>query len=233
MAETFPVKPKLKPTSRKTTLTPNPNLTGTVHVFNSRTRDHLRCLKGHNAAARLVRYPRFNDKLHLFSGGDDSVVKYWDVSIEKCCVRVYSVAISDMIMFGILIFVCAGIAWDELKHIRQAIRFLVLSIQELYRISTMYWDEKYGTHSLSPDVIANMRVLMTEDSNNDVSSSFLLDDDSSIPFSVDDLSKSMDRFDISDIEPPPLIRENLGLAFYYHKLTVHVYGSQRNITIRE
>ncbi|XP_022899024.1 myosin-11-like isoform X1 [Olea europaea var. sylvestris] len=125
-----------------------------------------------------------------------------------------------------------GSSWDELKHIRQAIGFLVihqkpkktldeishdlcpvLSVQQLYRISTMYWDDKYGTHSLSQDVISNMRVLMTEDSNNAVSSSFLLDDDSSIPFSVDDLSKSMDRFDISDIEPPPLIRENSGFSF--------------------
>ncbi|KAM7501437.1 hypothetical protein LguiB_000341 [Lonicera macranthoides] len=126
----------------------------------------------------------------------------------------------------------AGSAWDELKHIRQAIGFLVihqkpkktldeishdlcpvLSIQQLYRISTMYWDDKYGTHSLAPDVISNMRVLMTEDSNNAVSSSFLLDDDSSIPFSVDDLSKSMDQIDIADIEPPPLIRENSGFSF--------------------
>ncbi|KAI7727087.1 hypothetical protein M8C21_031579, partial [Ambrosia artemisiifolia] len=62
----------------------------------------------------------------------------------------------------------AGTAWDELKHIRQAVGFLVihqkpkktlneitnelcpvLSIQQLYRISTMYWDDKYGTHSVS------------------------------------------------------------------------------------
>nr|XP_016489507.1 PREDICTED: myosin-9-like isoform X1 [Nicotiana tabacum] len=126
----------------------------------------------------------------------------------------------------------AGLAWEELKHIRQAIGFLVihqkpkktldeishdlcpvLSIQQLYRISTMYWDDKYGTHSLSPDVISNMRVLMTEDSNNAVSNSFLLDDDSSIPFSIDDLSKSMDQIDIADIEPPPLIRENSGFSF--------------------
>ncbi|WKA03202.1 hypothetical protein VitviT2T_021326 [Vitis vinifera] len=126
----------------------------------------------------------------------------------------------------------AGSAWDELKHIRQAIGFLVihqkpkktldeishdlcpvLSIQQLYRISTMYWDDKYGTHSVSPDVISNMRVLMTEDSNNAVSNSFLLDDDSSIPFSVDDISKSMEQIDISDIEPPPLIRENSGFSF--------------------
>ncbi|OMO96239.1 IQ motif, EF-hand binding site [Corchorus olitorius] len=89
----------------------------------------------------------------------------------------------------------------------------VLSIQQLYRISTMYWDDKYGTHSVSTDVIANMRVLMTEDSNNAVSNSFLLDDDSSIPFSVDDLSKSMEQIDIADIEPPPLIRENSGFSF--------------------
>ncbi|WZY97265.1 hypothetical protein YC2023_069594 [Brassica napus] len=128
----------------------------------------------------------------------------------------------------------AGTSWEELKHIRQAIGFLVihqkpkktldeishdlcpvLSIQQLYRISTMYWDDKYGTHSVSSDVIANMRVLMTEDSNNAVSNSFLLDDDSSIPFSVDDLSKSMERFDIADIEPPPLIRENSGFSFLF------------------
>lgn len=28
----------------------------------------------------------------------------------------------------------------------------VLSMQQLYRISTMYWDDKYSTQSLSPDV---------------------------------------------------------------------------------
>ncbi|KAJ6427554.1 hypothetical protein OIU84_023029 [Salix udensis] len=129
----------------------------------------------------------------------------------------------------------AGSAWDELKHIRQAVGFLVcsyvlsllyirspkrlskeitndlcpvLSIQQLYRISTMYWDDKYGTHS----VISKMRVMMMEDSNNAVSS-FLLDDDSSIPFTVDDISKSMQQVEVSDIDPPPLIRENSGFSF--------------------
>lgn len=29
----------------------------------------------------------------------------------------------------------------------------VLSVQQLYRISTMYWDDKYGTHSVASDVI--------------------------------------------------------------------------------
>ncbi|KAL4195257.1 hypothetical protein AMTRI_Chr05g63720 [Amborella trichopoda] len=126
----------------------------------------------------------------------------------------------------------AGSAWDELKHIRQAVGFLVihqkpkktlneitrdlcpvLSIQQIYRISTMYWDDKYGTHSVSSEVISSMRVMMTEDNNNAVSSSFLLDDDSSIPFSVDDISKSLEQIDISDIDPPPLIRENSGFMF--------------------
>ncbi|KAJ0008045.1 hypothetical protein Pint_29017 [Pistacia integerrima] len=126
----------------------------------------------------------------------------------------------------------AGSAWDELRHIRQAVGFLVihqkpkktlkeitndlcpvLSIQQLYRISTMYWDDKYGTHSVSSDVISSMRVMMTEDSNNAVSSSFLLDDDSSIPFTVDDISKSIEQIEIADIDPPPLIRENSSFTF--------------------
>ncbi|KAH9665080.1 Myosin-17 [Citrus sinensis] len=126
----------------------------------------------------------------------------------------------------------AGSAWDELRHIRQAVGFLVihqkpkktlkeitndlcpvLSIQQLYRISTMYWDDKYGTHSVSSEVISSMRVMMMDESNNAVSSSFLLDDDSSIPFTVDDISKSIQQIEIADIDPPPLIRENSGFTF--------------------
>ncbi|XP_024011447.1 myosin-17-like [Eutrema salsugineum] len=126
----------------------------------------------------------------------------------------------------------AGSAWDELRHIRQAVAFLVipqkqektldkitrelcpvLSIQQLYRISTMYWDDKYGTHSVSSDVSAKMRVIMTEDSNNAVSSSFLLDDDSSIPFAVEDISMSVQQLDVNNVEPPQLIRENAGFSF--------------------
>ncbi|KAJ4836843.1 hypothetical protein Tsubulata_018472 [Turnera subulata] len=126
----------------------------------------------------------------------------------------------------------AGSAWDELRHIRQAVGFLVihqkpkktlkeitndlcpvLSVQQLYRISTMYWDDKYGTHTVSSDVISTMRVMMSEDSNNAVSSSFLLDDDSSIPFTLDDISKSMQEIEAPDIDPPPLIRENSGFSF--------------------
>ncbi|KAH7437281.1 hypothetical protein KP509_05G063900 [Ceratopteris richardii] len=126
----------------------------------------------------------------------------------------------------------AGKSWDQLKYIRQAVGFLVihqktkkslneimqdlcpvLSVQQLYRISTMYWDDKYGTHSVSPEVIASMRKLISDDSNNPLSSSFLLDDDSSIPFSIEDISKSLSDIDLSEVDPPPLLRDNTAFQF--------------------
>jgi myosin-5 len=35
----------------------------------------------------------------------------------------------------------------------------------------------------------------------------------SIPFSVDDVSKSIQQIEVADIDPPPLIRENSGFTF--------------------
>ncbi|KAL8511391.1 hypothetical protein ACS0TY_017976 [Phlomoides rotata] len=62
----------------------------------------------------------------------------------------------------------AGTSWHELNYIRQAVGFLVihqkrkkylyeirqdlcpkLTVRQIYRISTMYWDDKYGTQSVS------------------------------------------------------------------------------------
>ncbi|XP_062149506.1 myosin-6-like [Alnus glutinosa] len=125
----------------------------------------------------------------------------------------------------------AGSSWDELKHIRQAVGFLVihqkyrmsydeinndlcpiLSVQQLYRLSTFFWDDKYNTRSVSPDVLSSMRVLMTEDSN-DAESNLLLDDDSSIPFSVDDLSTSLHEKDFSDVRPADELLENTAFQF--------------------
>jgi myosin-5 len=128
----------------------------------------------------------------------------------------------------------AGCSWDELKHIRQAVGFLVihqkyrisyddithdlcpiLSVQQLYRICTLYWDDNYNTRSVSPDVISSMRVLMTEDSNNAVSSSFLLDDNSGIPFSVDDLANSLQEKDFMDLKPAEDLGENPAFQFLH------------------
>ncbi|MCL7027494.1 hypothetical protein MKW94_025786 [Papaver nudicaule] len=55
--------------------------TGDVQVFDLKTRSVLRRLKGHYRSVRCVKYPKF-DNLHLFSGGDDTFVKYWDVASE-------------------------------------------------------------------------------------------------------------------------------------------------------
>lgn len=128
----------------------------------------------------------------------------------------------------------AGSSWDELKHIRQAVGFLVihqkyrisydeitndlcpvLSVQQLYRICTLYWDDNYNTRSVSPDVIGSMRVLMTEDSNNADGNSFLLDDSSSIPFSVDDISGSLQSKDFVDVRPAEELLENLDFQFLH------------------
>ncbi|KAK6164324.1 hypothetical protein DH2020_001188 [Rehmannia glutinosa] len=128
----------------------------------------------------------------------------------------------------------AGLAWDELKHIRQAVGFLVihqkyrisydeitndlcpiLSVQQLYRICTLYWDDNYNTRSVSTEVISSMRVLMTEDSNNAVSNSFLLDDNSSIPFSIDELSSSLQVKDFLDVKPAEDLLENPAFQFLH------------------
>jgi len=55
------------------------DLSGVVQVFDIKERMALRTLRSHSAPARFVKYP-VQDKLHLVSGGDDGVVKYWDVA---------------------------------------------------------------------------------------------------------------------------------------------------------
>ncbi|ESQ51775.1 hypothetical protein EUTSA_v10016137mg [Eutrema salsugineum] len=126
--------------------------------------------------------------------------------------------------------------WDELQHIRQAVKFLVLhqktqksleeitkeicpvlSITQVYRIGTMFWDDKYGTQGLSPEVIKQMRKLMTEDSVNMTYPSFLLDVDSSIPFSVEEVSQSFhgETISLSDVDPPPILRQRSDFHFLF------------------
>ncbi|KAK1309930.1 hypothetical protein QJS10_CPA08g00135 [Acorus calamus] len=126
----------------------------------------------------------------------------------------------------------AGMSWDALQHIRQAVGFLVfhqkaqksldeiikelcpaLSVPQIYRIGTMFLDDKYGTQGLSPDVIGKMRTLMTEDSVIMPNNSFLLDDDSSIPFSLDDVSRFVIDTNLSEVEPSPLLRQNSEFHF--------------------
>jgi myosin-5 len=87
----------------------------------------------------------------------------------------------------------------------------VLSVQQLYRISTMYWDDRYGTETVSQEVLGLMKQLMMQDTNSAVSNSFLLDDDSSIPFSVEAISTAMKDTNIPSLLnnasfPQPLLK---------------------------
>ncbi|WOL20211.1 myosin-15 isoform X1 [Canna indica] len=114
----------------------------------------------------------------------------------------------------------AGTSWHELNYIRQAVGFLIihqkrkkslddimqdlcpaLSLQQIYRICKMYWDDKYSTQSVSSEVVATMRE-MVNNSQNLSSNSFLLDDDIRIPFSTEDISKAIPVIDPTDIELP-------------------------------
>ncbi|GMP62460.1 hypothetical protein CsSME_00024560 [Camellia sinensis var. sinensis] len=127
----------------------------------------------------------------------------------------------------------SGSSWDELQHIRQAVGFLVshqkpqksldditnelcpiLSIPQIYRIGTMFWDDKYGTQGLSSEVIGKMRALMAEESISMPNNSFLLDVDSSIPFSMEEMSWSF-NINISDVDPPPLLRQRSDFHFLW------------------
>ncbi|CAH8357713.1 unnamed protein product [Eruca vesicaria subsp. sativa] len=122
----------------------------------------------------------------------------------------------------------AGSCWDELKHIRQAVGFLLihnkfkisynemandlcpnLRIQQHFRLCTLYKDEIYYTKSVSQEVIENMAGVMTD------SSDFLLKDDSSnsISFLIDDLSSSMQDKDFAQVKPAEELVENPAFSF--------------------
>ncbi|ONK56326.1 uncharacterized protein A4U43_C10F6860 [Asparagus officinalis] len=56
---------------------------GLVQVFKLDKAGHaIRRLRAHSRPVHVVRYPRILDKLHLFSGGDDAFLTYWDVPSE-------------------------------------------------------------------------------------------------------------------------------------------------------
>ncbi|KAL5697973.1 hypothetical protein ACHQM5_029065 [Ranunculus cassubicifolius] len=120
----------------------------------------------------------------------------------------------------------AGTSWHELNYIRQAVGFLVihqkrkksleeikqdlcpaLTVRQICRICTMYWDDKYGTQSVSNEAVAEMRDILNKDALTTISNSFLLDDDLSIPFSTEDISKAIPAIEPSDVELPPFLRE--------------------------
>ncbi|KAM7252959.1 hypothetical protein ACFE04_008860 [Oxalis oulophora] len=126
----------------------------------------------------------------------------------------------------------AGSSWDELKQTRQAVEFLViqkkpeisydeitnnlcpgLSVQQQFRICTLYWDQDENNNSsVSPDVISRMKLLMSDDSDED-SSAYQLDDNANTPFSVDELETCLKTMDYSDVQGASELLENPDFQF--------------------
>ncbi|CAK7352766.1 unnamed protein product [Dovyalis caffra] len=98
-----------------------------------------------------------------------------------------------------------GNSSEEKKSLEEIMQDLcpALTVRQIYRISTMYWDDKYGTQS----VVAQMREMLNKDNQNMTSNSFLLDDDLSIPFSTEDIDMAIPVIDPSNIELPKLLTE--------------------------
>lgn len=100
--------------------------------------------------------------------------------------------------------------WDEIRNDICP----DLSLQQLERIVGMYWDDVNGTNVTSAEFISSMRATMREEPNSVSSFSVLLDDDSSIPFSLEDIAKSMLNIEETSINDLlPFIRENQGFTF--------------------
>ncbi|OQU85818.1 hypothetical protein SORBI_3004G317300 [Sorghum bicolor] len=126
----------------------------------------------------------------------------------------------------------AGTSWHELNYIREAVGFLVihqkrkktlqeirqdlcpsLSVRQIYRICSMYWDDKYNTQGISTEVVAAMREVVNKDTQNLLSNSFLLDDDLSIPFSTEDLSMAIPAIDYADVDLPECLQHYTSVQF--------------------
>ncbi|KAJ1292593.1 hypothetical protein BS78_01G001600 [Paspalum vaginatum] len=117
----------------------------------------------------------------------------------------------------------AGSAWDELKHICQAVGFLVifkkfrisydeiindlcpvLSVQQIYKICTQYWDDKYNTESVSEE----------EDSRKGTSdNTFLLNEEISMPLELEEIANSMEAKEFQNVSPPQELLDNVAFQF--------------------
>nr|CAB3492369.1 unnamed protein product [Digitaria exilis] len=123
-------------------------------------------------------------------------------------------------------------AWDELKHICQAVGFLVifkkfrisydevindlcpvLSVQQMYKICTQYWDDKYNTESVSEEVLDEMRKVVNEGTAAPPDNTFLLDEEISMPLSLEEIANSMDAKEFQNVSPPQELLDNAAFQF--------------------
>ncbi|KAF0917976.1 hypothetical protein E2562_021677 [Oryza meyeriana var. granulata] len=89
-----------------------------------------------------------------------------------------------------------------------------LSVQQLYKICTQYWDDKYNTESVSEEVLNEMRTLMNGGSAQDASdSTFLLNEEISMPLSLEEIGDSMDAKEFQNVAPPQHLLDNPAFQF--------------------
>ncbi|MED6185847.1 hypothetical protein PIB30_060943 [Stylosanthes scabra] len=92
----------------------------------------------------------------------------------------------------------------------------VLSSHQLYRICTLYSDgnENDNNQSVSADVISSLK-LLTTDGVEDDSKSYLLEDNSSIPIIVEEVSSSLKDRPTSKVKPPEELLEHASFQFLH------------------
>ncbi|GJM97328.1 hypothetical protein PR202_ga14247 [Eleusine coracana subsp. coracana] len=90
----------------------------------------------------------------------------------------------------------------------------VLSVQQIYKICTEYWDDKYNTESVSEEVLNEMKKSMNAGSGQDSSdNALLLDEEISMPLSLEEIANSMDAKEFQNVNPPQELVENASFQF--------------------
>ncbi|XP_042045753.1 myosin-6-like [Salvia splendens] len=125
----------------------------------------------------------------------------------------------------------AGSSLDELKYVQQAVKLLImqqkaeltyddlttelcpiLSSQQLYRICTIFGDEN-ESDNVPPEVMSKLKSLAEDDSTDPDSDSYLLEDNSSIPLPVEELSSSRQDLNFKGVKLPEELLENPAFEF--------------------
>ncbi|KAJ9555627.1 hypothetical protein OSB04_010241 [Centaurea solstitialis] len=123
-----------------------------------------------------------------------------------------------------------GSSMEELQHTKQAVGFLiipqkskigydelttklcpVLSVQQHHRLCTFYSDDN-NCGTVTPEVISNLKVLMKSAADTE-SKAYLLKDNSSVPFSTEDINHSLHERDFADMKPSGELLENPDFQF--------------------
>ncbi|KAF3507359.1 hypothetical protein F2Q69_00001563 [Brassica cretica] len=86
-----------------------------------------------------------------------------------------------------------------------------LSTQQLYRICTLCKIDDDKDQNVSPDVISNLKLLITDEDED--SRSFSLDNDSSIPFAADEISNCMQEKEFTNVKAAVELADNPNFHF--------------------